>query len=249
MNMNDWQQQIQYFLIERRMLVVSAAIGAASLLLIALGIWPAWQKIQKNAVAIRRLEQQVAKSSQRVTILSDLKEADQEHFDRVSIALPEFKQPLHNLMAINTIASHSGVIIEDYNLNPGVVSTDSAQPEAKPTLTAQGVEIFKFEVTFSGSLEQIKEAFSQIESSLPLMDISQFDLSSSIRDEENYQVTLSIFSRYAAISSEAVAKQPVTKLNAEQLKVLEALQGYSLPGEGSDILPQQYDNQELFGGE
>lgn len=247
MNINDWQQQLQYFVIERRMLVVSAAIGGASLLLVGLGIWPAWQKIQANTVALRRLEQQVTKSSQRVNILSKISEADNKKFERVAIALPEFKQPLNNLMAINTIASRSGVIIDDYNLNPGVVSTDSGQVTTVTTTASKGVESFKFEVTLSGSLEQIETAFAQIETSLPLMDIAAFDLTSSAKIPGQYQVTLSLLSRYAGISSAAVAKQPVVAINAEQTAIMEILQKFSLPGEGSDITPQEYNNDSLFG--
>jgi len=245
-SISDWQQQLQYFLIERRMLVISACIGVASLLLIGLGIWPAWQKIQTNTVALRRLDQQVSKSSQRVNILSKINKADNEKFERVAIALPEFKQPLSNLMAINTIASRSGVVIDDYNLNPGVVSTDSGQPAAVTTTATKGVENFKFEVTLSGSLEQIEDAFAQIETSLPLMDIAAFDLTSSAKVPGQFQVTLSLLSRYAAISSAAVAKQPVVAINDEQTAIMETLQKFTLPGEGSDITPQEFDNDNLF---
>ena len=250
MKLQDIQQLVQMFIVERRLLVVAIALAIASLAIGGAAIWPMWQQLQTTSTQIRKLENQVNKNQKRLKIVQNVSEEDQQNFDRVGMALPEYKQPLNYLLIMNDIASRSGVVISEYNLNPGIVSTDSADTTTTSRSVAAGVDAFDFTVTLQGTLDQIKDSFHQLETSLPLMEITQFDLSASTQDDsgiDQYRVILSLVSHYAKLEVKDVAKQTVEPLSDAQQSILDQITTYHLPGENTKVAPKLYDNQNIFG--
>jgi hypothetical protein len=248
MSTQDLQQLLQMFWIERRRLLVSVLLIVVSVLLVAFSVWPSWQKIQASNRQIKKIETQLNKNQKRLDLINQLSENDNQLFERVAIALPEYKQPLNYLLIMDDIAERSGVTVVEYNLNPGIVSTDSADTSTARQ-PASGALAFEFDVSIKGSLEQIKNAFAQIETSLPLMQITVFDLNvNSVEnsDEISYSASLSLSTNYAKLEVKDVAKQTVEELDPDQQAVLDQIESYFLPGEGTKVSPQKFNNQSFF---
>lgn len=253
MKLADIQSYLQMFLVERRMLVVALGLFITSLIIGGAAIWPMWQQAQTTRSKIQKLEQQVGKNQKRLNILTSLTEAQKQDFARVATALPEYKQPLNYLLMMNEIASRSGIVISEYNLDPGIVSTDSAETAGTPRSNASGATPFSFDVTIQGSLEEVERAFQNIETSLPLMEISRFDFATMSKGATlnetgtRYEVILTLVTRYALLDAKSVAKQTVEPLTPDQQAVLQAISSFHMPGEGTQIPPVQYDNRAIFG--
>jgi hypothetical protein len=245
-NLSGLEQILQGALVERKQLLLSVVIVVLGVLVAVVGAWPLWQRIQSSQASLRKLQTQVNKDAQRLRVLESANAQDSGNFDLMALALPEFKQPLSNMITLGEIASRSGVVIVEYNLSPGVVSTDSAETQVTGK---SGTDAFTFQVTMQGNLDQVKQAFAEIETSLPLMEISRFDLSRNAKEEEEdlYRTEITLVTRFIKLDPTEIAKQPAAALSAEQQSLLDTLRSFHAPGEGTKFTPQQYENQQLFG--
>lgn len=240
MTTQDWQQQIQLYILERRTLLVSVVCVLIALLIWPLGILPVWNQFSAAQTQTRRLQSQVNQATIRANLLQGLDTERLEDFKRAEAALPLQKQPFAALLGLNEIASRSGLSLTSYDLNPGVVSTDSAQTEAQRP-TAAGVLNFPLEVTFQGSFTQLQEAFRLIETNLPLFEIDEYSISpqansSGSADLVSSELTIRMFS--APLQAGDFARSTATQLSPKQQAVVEKLRGYTL-SDPQNFLPQQ----------
>jgi hypothetical protein len=241
MNWEDSKQEFQFFLVERRILARSIVLSLISLGLIFLVVWPLWSNNQNVNSSIKQIEKKLSSSSQRLNLIKTHSQEQQEDYDRVALALPDQKQPLQDLLAMREIASSSGALLSEYNLNPGLVSTESA--ETAPA-TTQNMQTFSFEVSLQGTLENIQKTFAAIENSLPMFEITEFDFSSN--SESEYRVNLNLVSRYASLQPSSVAKKSVKSLNDQQNQVLNELRRFSITGSDKQISPLEYKDRQIF---
>jgi len=160
---------------------------------------------------------------------------------RTEAALPLQRQPFTALLGINAIASQSGVLLNSYDLSPGVVSTDSA--DTQPTTTsrsATGVQTFPIEIALSGTLPQMQSAFRLLESNLPLFEIVEYSISteSNASDEAalvTSNLTLRMFS--APLQAGQFAKSTASPLTSGQQSVVDRLRTFTI-SEPPALIPE-----------
>jgi hypothetical protein len=240
MTSQEWQQQIQLYILERRTLLVSVVSGLIALLIWPLGIWPLWNQYSSAQTQIRRLQNQVNQVSSRATLLQGVDAERREDFRRAEAALPLQKQPFAALLGLNEIASRSGVSLTSYDLNPGVVSTDSAQSESQRP-TANGIFTFPLEVTFQGSFAQLQDAFRLIETTLPLFEIDEYSISPQANATDSADLVrseLTIRMVSAPLQAGEFARSTASQLSPKQQAVIEKLRTYTLT-EPQNFLPQE----------
>lgn len=240
MTLQDWQQQLQLYVLERRTLIVSIVCVAIAVIIWPVGIWPLWNRFSEAQSQVKRLQNQVNQVSARASLLQSLDAVRREDFRRAEAALPLQKQPFAALLGLNEIASRSGVVLSAYDLNPGIVSSDSAQAEGQRSNAASGVQAFPIEVSLQGTMAQLQEAFRQIETNLPLFEIVEYSISqrtaSSSADLVSSELTIRMFS--APLQASEFARATAAPLSAKQQAVAERLGGFTL-SEPEDFLPQQ----------
>lgn len=246
-NFDDLQQEVRIFMVERQQLVMAGAVAISALLIIFFAIWPMWGKNQEFRSEMKTLQRQVKNTTQQKSIIESAID-NSEQLQRVNAALPLYKQPLTNLLQISQVASQSGVIISEYSLNPGVVSTDSAELDKKSKSIS---DPFVFQVVLEGQVDQVREAFRLIETSLPLIEIESFNLSSSgSRNEDGQEVRstveLDLVAHSAFLEASDLKNQKIEDLNSEQLAALDKLKTYTLPSPGNQIQPRFFENADLF---
>jgi len=251
MTMQDWQQEFQIYLLERRSLIVSVFCLLIAILIWPLAIVPLWNQMSSSQTRAKSLNTQVNSITTRATLLQSVDEQQRDSFRRAEAALPLQKQPFAALLGINEIASRSGVVLNSYDLSPGVVSTNSA--EAEDTRASEtGVQSFPIDVSFQGTIEQVQEAFRLLESNLPLFEIVEFSVSpqgeaTSAAALVRSDVTVRMFS--APLQASQFARSTAANLTEKQRSVAERLQQFTL-SEAPESLPEgglQFNNQEYLG--
>lgn len=241
MTSQEWQQQLQLYVLERRTLIVSIVCVVIAAVIWPVGIWPLWNRFSEAQSQVKRLQSQVNQESTRASLLQSLDAVRREDFRRAEAALPLQKQPFAALLGLNEIASRSGVVLSAYDLNPGIVSSDSAQAEGQRSNAATGVQTFPIEVSLQGSMAQLQEAFRQIETNLPLFEIVEYSISSQRNasgsaDLVSSELTIRMFS--APLQASEFARATAAPLSAKQQAVAERLSGFTL-SKPEDFLPQQ----------
>lgn len=251
MTIQDWQQEIQLYFLERRALIISIVCALIAILIWPLAIVPLWNQMSSSQTRAKSLSTQVNQTTTRANLLQSVDEQQRENFRRAEAALPLQKQPFAALLGINEIASRSGVALNSYDLSPGVVSTNSAETEdVRPTST--GVQSFPIDVSFQGTIDQVQEAFRLLESNLPLFEIVEFSISpqgdaTSEAALVRSDVTVRMFS--APLQTSEFARSTASTLTDKQLSVMERLQQYTL-SEPPEFLPEgglRFNNQEYLG--
>lgn len=251
MNLDDLQQQVQVFMVERRGLAMALGVATGALMLLIFAAWPVWNQVQEVRSDIKKASKQLDTVSRQAQVLQKLDIEDSDQYERVAIALPQNKQPLANLLRISQVASTSGVQFLDYNLNPGVVSTDEAQLEK-----ASDIGEFEFDVTLRGTYEQMKTAFALIEQSLPLFSINTFSLATTQSDDVDtanldveqriITVELLLTSYYSYLDSQMMKASEIKMLTASQQDIVDQLGQYSMPTNNFGVNPQEFNNTQLF---
>lgn len=251
MTMQDWQQEFQIYLLERRSLIISVFCGLTAILIWPLAIIPLWNQMSSAQTRTKSLSTQVNQMNTRASLLQSVDEQQRDNFRRAEAALPLQKQPFAALLGINEIASRSGVALNSYDLSPGVVSTNSAETE-DTRASATGIQSFPIDVSFQGTMDQVQEAFRLMESNLPLFEIVEFSISpqgdaTSAAALVRSDVTVRMFS--APLQASEFARSTASTLTEKQQSVMERLQQYTL-SEPPEFLPEgglRFNNQEYLG--
>lgn len=172
------------FLRTRRYILLAGVLVLALLGIIFFAIIPQTQEIFSLRDDIQkekpRYEQLVKKFRQldAVEITSEFQQKE-----LIEATLPSKKPLLELLEGLNTAALASGIVVEEFNLSPGVIATESAVPTPPPVkkgrkarnqVAVQGMEV---NFTIAGSFEQIQRFTEVVEQIAPFTTITSLELS------------------------------------------------------------------------
>lgn len=87
-------------------------------------------------------------------------------------ALPVEKDVPQVLLAIKNLTQNAGLVLESVGVEPGEISTSSAQTTQKYNLP-----FLDFKITIAGNMEQLINFLAKIESTTPLMRVETIDIS------------------------------------------------------------------------
>lgn len=166
--------------LQRRQLLWSAGLGVVSVTCVVLSMMWIWPALQETQDSLHKLRQEATVSTQRAALLTNITAEDQQNFVRIAQALPPTKEPLVILQALEDIAQESSVTLSQFDTNPGLVSTVSALPNRGGSgIPTQNVVV---SAELSGTFAQITQALERIESSAPVMEVTELSLRPDNRD-------------------------------------------------------------------
>jgi hypothetical protein len=255
----DLQRLRSQLWVQRRELLIGAVLLAASAALLALGAWPFWNRIQVTRADLGRERQSLTKVQQRAALLSGITPDDQSRFEQAGLALPLGKQPLVVLQSIEAIAAEVGVTVREYDLNPGLISTQAAATTTRQVgrtrETQARAQILPISVEVVGEFAKIQQTLALIEETLPLMEVVEISLNPEKRVAEFassgsvYVAELLINSYYSQLDAKALARQGATALNRGQEDALEIILGmkYRLSVADQSAPLPEFANADLLG--
>jgi Tfp pilus assembly protein PilO len=231
----------------RRYLTVSGVVALSGVLLVVLGIIP-----QLNASL--DLRSQVAKEEKVVTALErkarELEQLPTSNLfvqaDQINRALPSQKPLLHLLTSLNAVGTQAGVIFEEINLSPGIISTDSAQPAARTSTRSKGAyQELMIDLKVRGSLAQINTFIEQAErmtpvSSLTSLTLQQLNTQTASAIGPQFDAELTVTTYYFTQPINATIEAVLPRISAEEEKVVAQIENF--------VSPQVAQQQTIVGG-
>ncbi len=248
----DLKKQLNELWIQRRELVIAGVLFVSSLLLIFVGTYRFWQGAQEIQVSLGQKRTELSQVEQRAILLNTISPDDRAGYELVERALPRFKEPLQVMRTLEVISQQTQIFLGEYDLNPGIVSTESARQSSSSrntSSTARSSEALRIEIEVSGSFQQLTTAIDNMEQALPLMEIIDLRIAparrASASDLSNveYTATLQLESYYADIDPAQAARGGAQQITPGQRRAKERLEAmtYWLEGRTSSA-PQDTES-------
>lgn len=183
----------------------------------ALAKYADWQAAVKK-------EEQLQKKLQE---LSDKEVSpDFQYESIVNQALPDRKPLMELIQSLDSLSRETGVIIEQFTLEPGLVATQSAQAGAS---TAKDGAL-ELEFTVSGTFSQLNDFMSRIEQVTPFTTLSKLGISGEItnfEEDQRFTARLSSQTYYFTKSVSAGVSSALPDLSPKSESILQELQKYA----------------------
>ncbi|MCD8484264.1 hypothetical protein LRY65_00110 [Candidatus Woesebacteria bacterium] len=245
----DIEKKANEWWLQRRQLVIAVGLFLGAGLLLAVGAYQFWQIASQVQISITQKEEELSKAEQRATLLNTISPDDRTGYVLVEQALPRFKEPLQVLRTLEAISQETQVALGEYDLNPGVVSTESAQQSGSSRSRSSGsrTQSLIIEIEVTGSFSQITNAINSIEESLPLMEITDMRIAPSRRGSigdlagVQYTATLQLVSYYADIPAQ-VARGGAQQISPSERRARGEIQEMEYWLEGASGASSQQDS-------
>ncbi len=227
-------------------------LGALGLLLLGailifFFIWPqatqAWENYQTWQKAKNKQEQLKKK-------LDDLLEIEKapafKYESLVNAALPDRKPLLELIQSLSVVSRETGVIINRFELSPGLVASDSAGLAQ----TVNGAAALSVEYAISGTFDQVNDFLKRLEEVTPFSTIVDLNIGSEITAAEgsgdNFSASITSETYFFVGSVTTGQSTALPRLTDEAELVLQALDQYDpvVVNTGTEIMG---GNEEPFG--
>lgn len=227
-------------------------LGALGLLvlgaiLIFFFIWPQVMQSWEN---YQSWQQARAKQTQLQSKLNDLLEIEKapafKYESLVNTALPDRKPLLELIQSLSVVSRETGVIINRFELSPGLVASDSAEQ----TATANGAAALSVEFAIAGTFAQVNDFLRRLEEVTPFSTIVNLNIGSEITgaDDTNDNFVANITSETYFFAGSVATGQSTSlpRLTNDAEQVLMALEQYApvVVNTGTEIMG---GNEEPFG--
>lgn len=258
----DIEKKLKEWWIQRRQFVIAVGLFLSSVLLLFFGAYRFWQIAEETQVTIEQKQKELNQVVQRATLLNTITPDDRAGYILVEQALPRFKEPLQVMRTLEAISQDTQISLGEYDLNPGVVSTEAAKQSGSSRNTSKSsksksqFQSLRFEIDASGSFQQLTTAIDYIEQSLPLMEVTDLRIAPARRSiagdltNVEYTATLQLESYYLDIDAGQTVRAGAQQVSPGQRRARETLQNmkYWLESRTSTA-PQNLDdtgNNDLF---
>lgn len=248
----------------RRYLSATMGVVLLGIVLIALGIYPqlgslqtGWQTWQKQRASVSSLER---KSNQLEEV--QLSEAFAK-VDQVNKVMPSGKQLLATLVALNQVVSQSKVHITGIELAPGSIASDSAETTAKTSAAAKAkakgksvrprsdYDSIDIELSVEGTLPDINEFLTRMESIAPLMIVTDLSLNLGALEHADstriFQTKVGVSSYFFTKSITSTVESAIPQLGTGERSTLDLLASFVYPVQDNATQVQGGGLDDLFG--
>jgi len=167
----------------------------------------------------------------------------------VDRALPSRKPFFELLQSMSLVSQQTSVLIDRFEITPGLVATDSAGQTVSVPTTTNGAAALEVKYAISGSFAQINEYLQKIEAVTPFTtivklsignEISNIDLTDTFRADV---MSETYYFNQPLTTSELAALPKMSALSEEAIRAIESYNAVVIP-EQTEIIGGQ-DN--LFG--
>lgn len=207
---------------KHRNLSLATLVGLAALLLLFVAIIPLYQNTQALMAQIKTQTAERDALSTKVSLMSQLDtNVLTARVQTLDQALPQRKDVLTYLVAIDGLSKQLGLSFGGISLAPGDVSTGSGKAKGA---TVAGLQSLDTDIRISGSGDSVYTFLRTIEQVLPLMQIKNVKV--SVSPDAQYQLSLTLGMLWAPAVTGDV-KGPVSLFTDEEQKYFNQLSQYT----------------------
>lgn len=256
MTNNKKPLNIEMILNNRKQMVISVIFGIVSIGLLFLAIIPQFKEFLSLKSEFDKEVPRLSKLKQKLVELENIQFTPEfAQSEVVNNALPSKKPLLELLSSLSSIAAASSVKIEDFDLNPGIIASDTAELQAyyAKELSKDGIDTLDVSMNAVGSFENIQVFLINLEKISPFTTINTLSLNSRVRGDDFNEQELDMIAKLTTKSHfftqtvSAAIEAPLPILNSKEQDVLKELASFS-----SSDLPVQLEIEggglkDLFG--
>lgn len=243
----------------RKFLIKALGLAALSLTVIAFSIFPQIAKIFEIQTDITKERKSLNKLQVKLSSLEDAQTLQLvENAQVIDKALPSYKPLLELMAGINYVAQISGVGIENIELTPGLISTESAQEQSlvkkkQVTNETQGYKNLSVKLKIAGTISQINSFLSQAERISPLVNVNKIVLSENSRSDNffdvDFEAEVEVMTYYFTKSVKAAVNDPLPQAAVEHIELIDEVKKYYVAKPDQQINIQGGGSDNLFGFE
>lgn len=168
--------------------------------------------------------------------------------DTVFLALPAHKPYYEVFTLLQQLSSETGVILGDFDLNPGSLATAAAA--TAPTASSKGYVSLETSIVIRGTAEQLAQFIDQLQRSLPLLTMTSVSVSGDTSNTLIRQAKLDITVHYVTSSAnkDRGIEAKLAPLTDSDKQLLSSLLEYIPPVEqaSSAATFSNFNRQDIF---
>ncbi len=250
------QATLRILLATRKPFLFSLGIGITAFILIAAIMIP---QIQETIALYGKLNAELPKTDllkkKLAALESVVNTAEYAQIQIVDDALPSKKPLLELLMSLYSVSSQTGILIQQFQLSPGLVASDAASLANQPGARQQGVyDSMVVSMNVTGTFKQIQEFLVQVEKASPFTTVTEMDITGELsgknpadKQTRVFQADLTTKTYFFTQPISVRVETPLPVLAVKEQNVLATLASF-IP----NILPEQKEIQgggleDLFG--
>lgn len=222
------------------LLLVVAMVAVVFFLIVpeAKTSWTRWGELQKAQAEKQKMYDKLSK------LIALETSPDLQKKTIIDSALPSRKPFFELLQSMNLVSQQSNVLIDRFEITPGLVATDSAGQTVAMVKNRNGAAALEVKYTVSGSFNELNDYLQKIEEVTPFTTVVKLDIGSEISNVDLAE----LFS--AEVKSETYYFiQPITtsesaalpQMSEESQEAIRALESYN-----AVVVPTQ---TEVIGGQ
>lgn len=206
-------------------------------------IIPKIEQISSVHRDLNGLEQDLKKAEKKI---SQLKAVDEAQISGLSAsfkqALPTQKPYYEVLLLLQQLGAKTGVVLGDFELNPGSLASESAKTDK--VKTKDGYVTLDTELRLTGSTDQISAFVVGLHESLPLLKVQSISIGKSSSEDQTDLRTVSLALQVLyktdpqAGSVQAVGVEPLVPLSGTVSEVSQSLSQYYNPELEAQLVPE-----------
>lgn len=172
---------LRILLATRQYMLYSVGLGALIVILLLAFFFPQSQEAYDTFNKIQKEKPNTAKLIHKRNALDSIPNtAEYAQIEIVDKALPSRKPVLELLMSLTTVAQNTNVVIDSFDLSPGIVATDEASMLKDRTKTKEAFDSLEVSLEVSGTFKQLQDFIIQVERVSPFSTITEMDLSGEL---------------------------------------------------------------------
>jgi Tfp pilus assembly protein PilO len=167
----------------RQYMLYSVGLSALVLVLVVALLLPQGQEAYDTFNKIQREKPNTQKLMQKLASLDNIPAtAEYAQIEVVDKALPSKKPVLELLTSLNTVSTNTGVVIDSFQLSPGLVATDEANTQRQSS--GGSFEALEVDVEIAGTFKQVQDFIIQVERVSPFTTVTNMDLKGALDEEK-----------------------------------------------------------------
>ncbi|OGJ37170.1 MAG: hypothetical protein A3A82_02985 [Candidatus Pacebacteria bacterium RIFCSPLOWO2_01_FULL_47_12] len=223
---------LQLFLHLRQKLVLAIGVGLVTLIIVLLLGVPQLQQTFETRAKLQKETARLDKLKQKLSELDGVTyEPAFEQVAFISQTLPSKKPLLELLTSLYAVTQKSGVIVNDFSINPGLVATTAAELAQASQTQKAGYDTLELKLSVTGTFAQIQDFILLTETVTPFTTITSFALNATFG--QTAEVAKDVFSAelvtntfFFTKSISVSLEEALPKLAEDDYIVLSELSGY-----------------------
>jgi Tfp pilus assembly protein PilO len=220
----------------RKFLVFAVALVLLEIVLIGTLLVP---QVQEAYASYQKMQAEKPKLQKLLDKLDELESIEMNpdfaQVDVVEKALPSRKPLMELLLALSSVSQDTGIAIEQFELRPGLVATDSTQPTQQAS-SKGAFDQLALDVMIRGTFDDIVAFLLKVEEVSPFSTITSMEIGNQINmnaegfedlaQEAVFQAVLTTETYFFTQSIAARIDSPLPKLSEKERQVLSALASF-----------------------